>query len=111
MLINLLCSRLEAERIARIGQAIKLGGQQIGYEQETIMRLTRPHRFRIPTTIDRGRAFIVRLDVPSDIFRIGERTRPIQMLSRLRALFLPGPAGARIENLVQVAEFGSSRQL
>jgi hypothetical protein len=37
------------------------------------------------------------------------------MLSRLRALFLPGRAGAGadagLENLVQVAEFGSSRQL
>ena len=36
-----------------------------------------------------------------------------QMLNRLRALFLPGRAGAGagLENLVQVAEFGSSRQL
>ena len=40
-----------------------------------------------------------------------EVTRPVQMPSRLRALFLPGRAGAGIENLVQVAEFGSSRQL
>jgi hypothetical protein len=31
--------------------------------------------------------------------------------NRLMALFLPGRAGAGIENLVQVAEFGSSRQL
>ena len=45
--------------------------------------------------------------------QLTEQIRPIQMLSRLRALFLPGRAGAGagLENLVQVAEFGSYRQL
>jgi hypothetical protein len=52
-----------------------------------------------------------KLSIPRQ--QLKEQTRPIQMLSRLRALFLPGRAGAGagLENLVQVAESGSSRQL
>jgi hypothetical protein len=64
------------------------------------MRRARPYRFRIPATIDRKRAFIVRLDVPSDICRIGERTTSIQMLSRLRALFLAAGVGLRMNGFL-----------
>ena len=47
--------------------------------------------------------------VPDDFF--ARVVRHAKALRRLRALSLAGRAGAGIENLVQVAEYGSSRQL